>query len=1121
MNRLHWILLLLLSTTRLHNVSSAIADVEDGIEEDEDPDTSYYTLDDLLRLLAFDIVNSSGLTVHFGEENVTVYFPAAPRQGVVSYFGDLAPGFSFDKVQSIIGTEPDISFLDFTLDSITISGKSHEISLHTRAVSSITVIPDFLELANVAIQIQILVQFDADSISDRFLFHGLSLSGSWNVGDSILDFQIDKTGRDFFCKASQRSGTLEVGEFAQTLGTALMPKGDLEEAVKNSGLDRLKLDNAKTVGQYNSGEGFAVDISGNPVLDGWGSLSHNHVLITRYTGPETRTVVTLGIQLNSFRLSVLINRVSGFDISDVPILGNLLVPNIGLVVSTGDLSPNLLPDAMDGILGTFQDIRKGVSIAARLDLVSGRSPVQFVIDITGSSIDFHPGEPEAPLLLQDLLSAVLPDFSMEDLDLPPGISHILNQQVPRFSFTKNPKLLQVELKLDDSFAIIPGYVSILDPTVIINMTFSKPRKSNIVVTGSWRLGSQEIGIIIEPVEESDQPSTSTTKKRRGFVLRGSIPEINVGEIISNFDVSFLPDEMSAVLQNAGFIDFKIVQPEFTIPIGAPAITMQLSGEPQIGSWSGVTLSAALSKGQGRSLFVAGFEFKDTQFSALIETVTGINVSALTLLERSLQCAVVISAADVNDITLSGDVLSTISIRRGISIAAVFRFPETCHDDAFCEYAKGALGSDVSLQLIATVSSLRQFSFLAVVSNIELGSGLILKDCGLEFAVGVETYVGITGSLSLNDPPLTFTGAIRAGRQGIELLMTMDGVWKRAFGFNWLAFGNGIAAIAIKPDTQLVGFQIGGEIRIGKLDSGRELIARVYLGVDPIMPRRNYFYGSINQASIAKILDAFGISVSLPPVLSQSGFPDGLESSFALETIDLPGGLVIPHGFKLNGTVNILGYKLKADIEILVPTGIDVDIRMDPLNLAGGLLKLHASKSDSSTGPLLVAHIKAFPTPSVNVTAAGYVSLFAGMIEREVFLQITNTQYLFWIRGKLFFVDALLKVYASYGSLQQASFQVYGRLSTSSMEEIANQVKGIIDKAANAAVEKIQAAQNTVNSKQADYDRVVDTLRTKQVELDNANSKFDDAVRWLQGKRNNVNSLCRIRNCGRRKSSTSN
>ena len=64
-------------------------------------------------------------------------------------------------------------------------------------------------------------------------------------------------------------------------------------------------------------------------------------------------------------------------------------------------------------------------------------------------------------------------------------------------------------------------------------------------------------------------------------------EINVGEIISKFDVSFFPHEMSAVLQKGEIIDLQLVQPEFTIPICAPSITMQLSGEPQIGSWSGV------------------------------------------------------------------------------------------------------------------------------------------------------------------------------------------------------------------------------------------------------------------------------------------------------------------------------------------------------------------------------------------------------------------------------------------------------------------------------------------------------------------------------------------------------
>jgi hypothetical protein len=1114
MARSYCVVLGLLLSATLLGTDSLSDTVEDEDYGEDDSSTFYYSLDDLLGLLASNIVNSSDLIVYLGEEELTAYFPAAQEEGVISYLGQLTPGFSFAKVKSIIGTEPDLSFLDFKLDSVAINGETREISLQTRTVSSITVIPDFLQLSNVVIRIVILVQFDVVSISDRFLLNGISLSGTWSVGHSILDFTISKTGLDFFCKAVPRSGTIEIGKFVQTLGTTLLPEGDLEDSMKNSGLDRLRLDNATVWGQYSSGEGFALAISGSPVLDGWGSLSQSFVMITRYTGTKTRIAVTLGIEVGSFRLSEIIKRVSGFDISDVPRLGSLQVPKTGLVVSTGDLSPNLLPDAMSGLLENIRDIRTGVSIAAELDLVSDQPPAMFIVDIFSDILNFYFVDPKNALTLDHLLSAILPDFSSEDLDLPPGVSGVFKLQVTKFSVIKYPKSLEVELRIDDSLDLIPGYMTILEPTMFIEITFTKPRRSRVVIAGSWSIGSEDVAIIMEPVGDLNQ-SPQSTVRRRGFIIRGSTPDINVGEIISSFDVDFLPDELSDILQNAGIIGFRIVQPQFTIPVGTPGITIQLSGEPQIGNWSGVTLSAVLSKDQRKSRFVAGFEFKETQFSQLIKTVTGQDVSALKLLDRSLQCAVVISPDYVNDITLGGELLSTIPIVRGVSIAAVFRFPQTC-DELFCEFAKGALGEKASMRLKATVSSPRQFSLLAVVNNIELGAGLTLKNCGLEFAVGMETYVGITGSLSLEDPPLSFTGAIRSGLQGLELSMKMNGIWKRAFGFDWLAFGNGILSIAIKPGTPLVGIQIGGEVRIGELDSGKELIAKVYVGIDPTFPRRNYFYGSINQASVGKILDAFGISVSLPKVLSQSGFPDGLETSFALDPIILPGGLVLPHGFTLNGTVNILGFKLIAYIKISIPRAIKIDIRMTPLNLAGGLLKMYASKKDSSTGPLLTADIKFLPIPSINVTAAGYVSLFAGMIEAEIFLQITNTHYIFWIRGRLFLFDALLKVYASYGSLQQASFGVFGSLSTVWMQKISSEVEDILEKASIEAEKEIQDAQNLVNSKQEDFDEAVERLRSKNRELNNAISTLTDAERTLQKKRQEVQNLCRIKSCGKSK-----
>ena len=130
--------------------------------------------------------------------------------------------------------------------------------------------------------------------------------------------------------------------------------------------------------------------------------------------------------------------------------------------------------------------------------------------------------------------------------------------------------------------------------------------------------------------------------------------------------------------------------------------------------------------------------------------------------------------------------------------------------------------------------------------------------------------------------------------------------------NYLAFGNAILSLMLPIETP--GIQISGEMRIGRLDSGRELIAKVYVGIEPKMVRRNYFHGFIDHATIRKILDAFDFDVSLPPILQDSSLPHGLATSFAFDDIELPG-IVIHKGFKLNGTLTTMGFNLSAFIII--------------------------------------------------------------------------------------------------------------------------------------------------------------------------------------------------------------
>ena len=162
-------------------------------------------------------------------------------------------------------------------------------------------------------------------------------------------------------------------------------------------------------------------------------------------------------------------------------------------------------------------------------------------------------------------------------------------------------------------------------------------------------------------------------------------------------------------------------------------------------------------GEAKPALAVEFEFDEVKLADLIEKLTGKNVKALSLLDRSLKVAFIIASRSMEDVVLAGEALGRIPIRRGLPIVASFSFPADCMGDAFCDFAKGALGSGATLHISATISSLREFSLTAGVTDIQLGSGLTLSEAALEFAIGMETFVGIRATLRLDDPPISFTG----------------------------------------------------------------------------------------------------------------------------------------------------------------------------------------------------------------------------------------------------------------------------------------------------------------------------------------------------------------------------
>ena len=673
-------------------------------------------------------------------------------------------------------------------------------------------------------------------------------------------------------------------------------------------------------------------------------------------------------------------------------------------------------------------------------------------------------------------------ISVDSLPLPPGIDNLLNGAVSSLDYDKTNGLLSARVSWGSELVLIPDFLSILDPYVDIVVT-TATKKVQINAHGQWSIGSTSFSVAVEPKEDASQ----------GFVLTGCGSLFNIGDILATVGATFLPSGISIDFLS----DFVIANPCISIPVGQAIATSELflSGEPRFGEFGGVTLNFVFKKVNGQASAALGLDFANTGFADLLETLTGKSISSVALFDQGVKLGVIVSNADFSGTTFQGETLSTLQIKQGLTLAGVFTLP-SCGSDVICKFLEPIVGSS-SLQLTATIASFSDFTVTAALANIPLGSGMTLQSAGLQLALSSTTApsVGIVCQLLVHDPLLLFEGSFSARPTGeLEASLSMTGLWEQAFGIEWLTIGNLLLSIKFIPGATPTAFEIGGEIEIGT--EGSELKGAIYAGVDTTDPSNNYFYGSVSELTIDSLMAAFGIETDLPRPLGELGFTEGIEVSYALLDKTVPGR-TIPAGFKMTGTVNFLGFVIFADIHVSLGAFLKLDLEMSPLSLAGGIFQMYAHSSDTSLGPYLKADIDVSSSPpTVLIEASGYVKLFS-FIEIGATLVITDTEYIMEIRAPFFGIfQAYLRVAASYGSLEAASFSVYGELSTEWLDDLVEKVTNIIENGADEATAKIEEAQ-------ADVDRA-------QASLDSAQDDLNDA-------QDDVNSLCSIKSCSSGKS----
>ena len=713
---------------------------------------------------------------------------------------------------------------------------------------------------------------------------------------------------------------------------------------------------------------------------------------------------------------------------------------------------------------------------------------------SGGITTFQPASPGS-LKVNHLISAI-PSLDLTNIPLPPGVSGLLQLSINDFTMNIQTKSIQIAVNYPGSLTLFDGFLTVDNPQIVIE---GSNQGVIIDINGDLSISGSDFDVSIK-----------RDKKSGDYKLAAHAAKLPITSLVNQFQSEVLPSELNSLLNSLPFFSFSIDDPSITFPLSSSPLQIQLGGTPVISGYGTVHMASVMIRQGGKTLLVQGFELGSVNFASILKSITGYNFNSIALLNQNLEAALLISPVSLPNVQLTGDKLSGFSITKGISVQATMRFPSGCSSDTFCAVAQFLLGADAQLNLHGTIASATSFSLIAGVSNVNLGSGIVMSEAGLEIRGGTENSVGIVGAVDLSNPDITLAARVFLSTSGVVLEMTMSGCWENAFGASWLDVCSLQFSVAMIPGVPLTGLVLGGEVHIGDDTCGTPLVATGFVGIDILTPLQNYYYVNLKRSTTVGAI--LSVDVSIPAPLAESGFPHGFLSSFSLFGVELPHvPLSIPQGYRFKGTIKILGLEASTDVNIGLPHGIYFGVALPPIRIGRELIQMYASKSDKSNGPFLTADIDILPSPQVDIQARGYLSVLG--ISLETSMIITNTQYVFNIQGKfLNLFEASLRIFASYRDIKTASFRVQGSFTNNLYSRLENQIKNVLNTAADDATKAFDAAQRELDNAKDTLSSARDVLDDAHDEVDKAQHSFDDAVDEVARQRREVDSICSTKSC---------
>ena len=439
-----------------------------------------------------DIGKVKGVLDRFDGAVVTIKLPKTVECSL-QYLSSVIPGLS-DAVKTLPKELKSAFSTRLTLIRYNITSK--QISL-SGVLKSQSIVPDVLSLSNVHITIVV-------ALGKTIAVKSVEYKGTWKIGVYSINTVVVCDGTTKKIDVSgQAEGTLNVNteKFLETIaGNDLVLPSSLSSFTITSITGRI-LPN-ETLIVFNGKVG-----------------SNSKISVVVYRRSE-RIELAVAADIPSFKLADLVRSGTGVDVSSVPLIGSIIIPDLKFAAATNNITSKLLSGLASkgsAIEAYKNGLHKGIS--RFLVKISGADNV--VVEFAHKRLLFKIPT-TAPLTVQALLSNI-PKVKSSVQKLPSETSSVLSATVTSFTYDPVSTRMKFGGGIGSKVVIVPDFVTLTSVSVSVNVLLGpKYSVEKVDITGNWVLNNKL------PIRTTISYSSSDTTLRLSGQLKS---DVNLNELI--------------------------------------------------------------------------------------------------------------------------------------------------------------------------------------------------------------------------------------------------------------------------------------------------------------------------------------------------------------------------------------------------------------------------------------------------------------------------------------------------------------------------------------------------------------------------------------------------------------